>query len=657
MNQIRDKATGVLALLAVFLVFLLPLKFGMMTGVPEAPVGIPPTLDALIIMFWPPMLFPVFSSLLLMGVIVLCPPLEPELNRKLFLPCSWVLLLISTILGFINASMMDFPIIQFAYISGITAFTLSLYRLIEVRPEMKIWLIHAIVLSTVLTAFIGLSQYFFGFQETLEYVKSKELETGGKVGGMMQNRLEQVRVFATFSICNSLAAHLILTLPICIWGILSNKAILKSVIVLSVFSFLYVFTSPNTNQLVFFPVAFICFFIVALILLKFPDEKIKSIALLTVIPVSGLILYILYLTQSRGGLVGLGTSIIFFTIIIPIKIKYKIITILSIIFGSFLVIFKYDIEGRDLSSIKVRLDYCLRSMEMFCQKPFLGTGWGDFFHEYTKMKTFPNIEAPHNPHNFIMNFASQAGIAGLCAAAFVFILPFYIFFRKVKEYKPKHLLKNKWLNIAIITGWCAWAIHSLADFNIQVPGTVAAAITLLLIMNSSPKTSESEEEEYKAVTGMRKKSFLVIWYGAVPIIALFSLVFSLHQQKFEISLSSFMESCNQQPTLKNKTAMLTDSQLEILLNNCSQSAKYSPLPWISAAKYAGQQGKWAKVEMYSMEALKRSPERASIYYHLAIAQKQLGKHQASLDSFKTAAKLFPINYREIYDKEKNKVRF
>ncbi len=158
---ISEKATGILSFFALLLLFLLPLKFGMMTGVPEAPYTIPATVVGVIIMPWPPMLFSIFSSLLLLGVLLCTKPLEYDKENRVLLPLSWVLLFVSVLPGFINASILDFSIIQTAVFSGYAAFCLALYRLIVLRPEIKIWFLNAIVLSTLLTVFIGLHQYLY----------------------------------------------------------------------------------------------------------------------------------------------------------------------------------------------------------------------------------------------------------------------------------------------------------------------------------------------------------------------------------------------------------------------------------------------------------------------------------------------------------------
>jgi len=652
----RERASGVFALFAVFLTFLLPLKFGMMTGVPEVATALPSDIIAILLVFWPPMLFSLLSSLLLLGVLLTTPSLGEKrggrIGGTLLIPLSWLLLFLSVLPGFINASTLDFPIIQTGVFAGFAAFALAVYRLIDLRPELKIWLINAIVLSTVLTLFLALNQYLYGFKETLDYIYSKEVETGNKVSESMMSRLLQTRLFATFSICNSLAAHIILTLPICIWGILNSKLILKSVVLLSGVNLLFMVMPPVTSQLLYLPITFIVLFGVSLFIFRFPEKWKRYISIFVLIAVLVLILFILRHTYSRGAFLGLGCAFVFSSLLIPVKLRYKVIFIFFIAICSILLITS-DYAERSFASVDVRFDYYSSALKMFMHHPFFGTGWGDFFHEYTKMKTFHGDEAPHTPHNMVLSFASQAGIGGLFASLLVLLAPFYVFYKKAKEYKLslENPLENeenplKWFNIAVITGWCAWAIHSLLDFNIQVPGTVAVGIILVLIMNSSifKNSKENCGDEYENLASKGGSKYLVLWYGCVPLVALTAYLFAYHQLKFESSIVRLKKYANLSVIQSKRAENISDAQFEVLLNRSVAMAQYSPIPWLNAADYARRNNTWGKVEMYLTEALKRAPERASLYYRLYEAQAHLGKRFEAEKNLKKAAELFPHAY-------------
>ena len=66
--------------------------------------------------------------------------------------------------------------------------------------------------------------------------------------------------------------------------------------------------------------------------------------------------------------------------------------------------------------MEVRADYIARASEMMLANPLCGTGWGDFFHDYTKIKKIDSAEAPHTPHNFLLALGSQCGFPGFLIA-------------------------------------------------------------------------------------------------------------------------------------------------------------------------------------------------------------------------------------------------
>ena len=644
-----EKIAGILAVLAVILVFLFPLKFGIMTALPEVPFPLSADLFSLLIMFWTPMLFPVFSALLLLAVVICLPPPSPEPLRKLLLPLSWILLFISVIPGFVNASTLDFPIIQMAVFAGTASFAIAVYRLIKVRPDIQIWLINAIILSTLLTVFLGLNQYLNGFKETLAYAHQMEQKTGMKISYSMMNRLQQTRVFSTFSICNSFAAHLILTIPLCIWGILTSRLILRSVIITTAILLFWEFLPFDAGMLILFPLTFIMLVSIVLTIFNFPEKRFRHIAILLLVPLLSLLLFILYTTSSRAAFLALGIAIFFCVMIFPVKLKFRLMFAFFVAGASIFVV-TGDMATRGLSSMQVRFDYYLRAFDIFLSHPFLGTGWGDFFHEYTRLKQFPGTEAPHTPHNFIMSFASQAGIAGLAASIFVAVVPFYILIGNLrcltKNRDTSDGNKMKWLNIAVGTGWCAWILHSMADLNIQVPGTVATAITMLMIINAFP-SHDTDTPPDGDIAG-KKKTSLIIWYGTAPVIAIFALVTGLHQLNFDTVQATFMQRCNQ-AAMPDSRKRLTRTELENLLYKTTEYARYSPFPWMTAAEYAKQQGNWSAMEMYCRKAIEKSPERASLYYDLSVAQSNLGKKLEALKNLKHAAKLFPNHYNDPYE--------
>ena len=681
----NTKMVDILAILATILTFLLPLKFGISNSTPEIAISLPNTAMRLLIFSWPPPLFSFFSSLLLIGVLILIPQensnSQPQ-NR--LIAFSWFALFLSVIPGIINASVVDFYLIQLIHFAGIATFAIAIYKLIDRVPKIKLWLINAIIASTVLVALMGLSQYISGFDATLKYANNKELKSGFKIASNMKHRLSETRIFSTFSICNSLAAHLILTIPFIIWGMIKHTSTVKTVITtLSCYALLMVIFS-NIDQVTLFLALTILLIVIAVTLTKLSDENLKLIMPLILIPVTGILLFVLRFTNSRGGLIAFALSIILLVFISPLKRKKKIILAIILPLTIIPAIFS-DIFARSLSSMTVRFDYYISALKIFAKQPILGTGWGDFFHDYTTIKTFPGSEAPHTPHNFILAFASQAGIIGLLASLNVIVLPFYYFFKPTSGFKcPSNghtssrsskleakslnkVSKNKskkdytnWENIVIITGWFAWTSHSLLDFNIQISATVATAIVMLLLMNFTTKNREQtnkkepiekqtnefpgpEGQSIKPTCGNKKTT--IIYYTATITLALFTLITSANRLYTSLEHSKLYNLCNFVPTDKAQHPPSFESikkQLEVT----TKLMPYSPFPWMHAGKIAKRYQAFKESELYLKEAIKRSPERGSLYKNLSDTQQYLGKLDESNKNLKKAAKLFPNAYGE-----------
>jgi hypothetical protein len=227
----------------------------------------------------------------------------------------------------------------------------------------------------------------------------------------------------------------------------------------------------------FFILAFATLSLVALILTRFPERKRVLISVVLLFPVLALLLFVFRHTNSRGAFLAISVAFLMAAMMAPVKKnKMKMIGIGFVLLLIVPFLFT-DILERSLKSMYFRFDYYWAAIKMFFHHPFVGVGWGDFFHEYMRLKTVPGSESPHNPHNFILNFASQAGLMGLGASLWVVVAPFILCwrFRGNREFN--------WLNAAILTGWLAWCVHSLIDFNIQVPGTVGVGIVLLLLLD------------------------------------------------------------------------------------------------------------------------------------------------------------------------------
>ncbi len=93
----------------------------------------------------------------------------------------------------------------YKYLSGILLFAFS----ISLKPEYKIRLIKAIILSGLVVSLIAIYQYFFGFRNLLNYTARE-----GIYNPFILDYITRERPFAPFVTPNTLASYLILIIPL-----------------------------------------------------------------------------------------------------------------------------------------------------------------------------------------------------------------------------------------------------------------------------------------------------------------------------------------------------------------------------------------------------------------------------------------------------------
>ena len=577
-----------LLLTELFIVFILPMKFASISCLPEVAMLYPDTVFEWILISWSPALFPVVSGVLLLITALVLPPPEFHHKNAVVIVLIWAALAFSSFIGIINASCYDYAIYEIVHLFGIAAFLLSAFVLLDRYPDFKYLFVIAIIAGTLCSCFEGIYQLTAGFEETKRFAYQQEISSGIKfVTGNFQSRLYERRVFAGFSLCNSFAAHIILTLPLCIWGIWKFAGNVEP---------------PRLSKAVFTP------------------------------PVLILLLIMLYFTGSRAAVLSLFLVIFLLFIIMPMpkKLRIGIIAVIPLLVCAGLAAVYF---GRGISSMSVRLDYSLAAIKMFLQHPFAGTGWGDFFHDYMRIKLTPTDEAPHDTHNMILTFASQVGFAGLLLSAAALLFPIWLGLKKtIARIREKDYLS---LDTAIFAGWTAWALHSLSDINIQIPATVATALVMLMIMTVGD-TRQQTSTEFKKIR-------LASWY----ILILSTLLVTLWQGgrliKTEHAFSALNNLCDFRFKTKEEAVTITPEQVNSALKKCTDLSPYSPFPWATAADFMISHGLPFQAEAYYKEAVKRSPERPSFYYRLYLIQFNQGNFKDAGENLKKARERFPLN--------------
>ena len=584
------------------IIFIIIIKFGAPVGLSEISF-FPMNLPEWIIFSWSPLLFTSVSSLLLLFTLfyILLKKEKPG-SYKFQIPGLWILFTLFSLLGFKHASCLDIPYMYCFYFAGITAISISIYYLKKLyTPELlNKYLLGAVFWATLFIVLYGLYQYLYGFKETRAYVFSMNTNVTGS--GNFYTRLMQNYIFSTFSLTNTLAGFLILTIPISVW---------------------YSFKYTRTKILkYFFPfLVFVFSFTV------------------------------LFLTGSRSAVLSFSITIPIVFITTPSSIKSKIAAIIFSFSTIITGIFYLSTKGAASASLLVRLDYYIVALKLFIKNIFTGSGWGNFFYYYGFMKTYPSPEASHTPHNFILTVASQSGIIPATLIIIIFILPIIILYKKL--YRNKfNIIKD--INFYLLIGLFSLLLHMLLDVDFQVPAIITTAVIFSILAITDDSIKQNIKKNHNKILIMKNRIIFII----TLLLIILLLTISINRIPVEYKLQKLHSICF--PMFYDKTQPIDIEKkrddISSLLLDISKSEKYSPRPWAIAGKYCLRNRNWADAEFCFTNAILRSPYKASYYYNLFISQAYQKKNSEALKNLKKAKQLFPNLYGAEYNKFNNKLK-
>ena len=349
MNLLRSSAAGRFAFvaeaLALVFVFLLPLKFGSIVGIPDITMIYWREWFPLVLSPWPPALLAPFAALLLLTVVLFVPK-SPRWTWNGNQALLWLAFAGSGTLGaFAENTVVNYPMHMIPYGFGLACSALAFAMLLDNRPEFGSRLLGAVALGAVFSLYSGLSQYISGFDATLEQLRKMEAE-GMYFHNNMKLRLSEQRISADFSACNAYAGYLLLATPVLVAWLWKAGA--------------------RVNP----PLLSRCLFAIPALL------------------ISG---YVLLKTGSRGAVLagGLALFVSLLALKLPRKIRWGVLALIPVGAGAFALMLAL---GRGVKSMIFRFDYFQAAFRMMLESPWIGKGWGGFFQHYLTMKLLENDE-------------------------------------------------------------------------------------------------------------------------------------------------------------------------------------------------------------------------------------------------------------------------
>jgi O-antigen ligase/Tfp pilus assembly protein PilF len=326
----------------------------------------------------------------------------------------------------------------------------------------------------------------------------------------------------------------------------------------------------------------------------------------------------IFLSLSRGGIMSLCLSMIFFGMILIFKTKKSrrgVLIILIFVLVLYAVgwfgwesIFQRFEKIRNVTGdiAEERLVVWNDSINIIKDFPVTGTGFGTFVAIYPKYSTRTGDGVVDHAHNDYIELLADGGIIAALLFAWFLITVFFRSFRVFLKRREPHSI---YIFIGSITGLISILIHSFTDFNLHIGANGLYFFFLIGLTVSAAHTRfyEGEETYLKTVN----LSYLKLIFGAMSVFLILSALFN----------SSLLTGQFYYSPLKGKS-------LEILrgseaLNDMKQSVR---------------------------KALQFDPLEAQYQYDSARIERLLENNESAAEYFRKAVQLQPANaeYLQMY---------
>ncbi|MDD4818005.1 MAG: tetratricopeptide repeat protein [Victivallaceae bacterium] len=409
---------------------LLPLKFGSlaMPGAGAMPDGV----WGWLLTTWPLWIFRIAAPAVLLLALAAYRPEKRSRGGDVFC-LLFLAAAVFAFFGTINASQTFYSHEMLLHLGSLSCYLFAANEFLTSAPSARERLTGAIGIGAALALATALHQYFFGFDQMLEFIAG-EREHGVKISAVLEAKLIDRRTSLPFDLSNSLAGFILAALPVLLIAAWRAGG-------------------------------------------RFEPQKLSRLLFTGLAAAGGL--FVFATTRSRAAAAALILALVFAAVV---KLKQRRLRIAAAAVAAAAIaggMFYAAHSERGLGSFRSRIDYARVAVGSFAAHPLAGAGWGEFHYDYMLNKYDGTEEAPQDPHNLPLAFFSQAGMFAGLAICLWMLWPLIAVLRHgVPALAPTMLL----------TGWFAFCVHSMADVNLLTVsglGTAGAAGLLLLHTGST----------------------------------------------------------------------------------------------------------------------------------------------------------------------------
>ncbi|PYX45788.1 MAG: hypothetical protein DMG79_18500 [Acidobacteria bacterium] len=222
----------------------------------------------------------------------------------------------------------------------------------------------------------------------------------------------------------------------------------------------------------------------------------------------------IFLSGSRGGMIAIFVELVVFSVVLLRQQKKTRIVLSAAAFAIVLVSLLTWLGGKELTSRVasissethteisggMRLTIDRDAFQMFRNKPLMGWGLGNFPVVYPQFRTFYTNFFVNEAHNDYLQLLCEMGVLGFGTMIWFLILVYRTAFRKIKNWTSD---VSGAVTLACILGFTGILVHSLFDFNLEIPANAALFYVLCTLAAAPPmlqrarkrKPQPTEEEE------------------------------------------------------------------------------------------------------------------------------------------------------------------
>lgn len=212
----------------------------------------------------------------------------------------------------------------------------------------------------------------------------------------------------------------------------------------------------------------------------------------------------LFMTLSRGGIIGFLCSVVLFTVFARrrrgLRSKTGILAIAGIIVLLTVVVAGWGrIEERfeqlgDAETLK-RAEVWADSMGIVRDFPVFGTGFGTFRDSYLRYQSHNSTVLYDHAHNDYVELLTDTGLTGFLAGA---ALAIAFFVTVLKAWMKRHRTYVKAVGAGGMASLAAITVHSVTDFNLHIPANAMLLAIVAAITYSVVFTIGREDAQWSA---------------------------------------------------------------------------------------------------------------------------------------------------------------